>query len=128
MRACGHLGLAGFCNGCSVYGIALWLPQMIQAMGFSNRATGFVAAVPYVAGVGGMIFWGRSSDIRADRIRHIALAYLLVVASFTTVCLTRNPALVLLALTVGVMGVYASFGPYYSLPSRSWAERQPRAA
>ena len=111
------LGIAGFCNGCSVYGIALWLPQMIQAMGFSNRATGFVAAVPYVAGVGGMIFWGRSSDVRGDRIRHIALAYLVVVASFTTVCLTRNPALVLLALTVGVMGVYASFGPYYSLPS-----------
>ena len=111
------LGIAGFCNGCSVYGIALWLPQMIQAMGFSNRATGFVTAVPYIAGVGGMIFWGRSSDIRGERIRHIALAYLLVVASFTAVCLARNPVLVLLALTVGVMGVYASFGPYYSLPS-----------
>ena len=111
------LGIAGFCNGCSVYGIALWLPQMIQAMGFSNRATGFVTAVPYIAGVGGMIFWGRSSDIRGERIRHIALAYLVVVASFATVCLTHNPALVLLALTVGVMGVYAAFGPYYSLPS-----------
>lgn len=111
------LGLAGFCNGCSVYAIALWLPQMIQALGFSNRATGFVAAVPYIAGMGGMIFWGRSSDLRGDRTGHMALAYLLVVASFTAACLALHPALVLLALTFGVMGVYASFGPFYSLPS-----------
>ena len=111
------LGIAGFCNGCSVYGLALWLPQMIQAMGFSNRATGFVVAVPYIAGMGGMIFWGRSSDVRGDRIWHIALGYLLVAISFTAACLTQNHTLILLALTVGVMGVYATFGPYYSLPS-----------
>jgi ACS family tartrate transporter-like MFS transporter len=111
------LGLAGFCNGCAVYGLALWLPQMIQAMGFSNRATGFVAAVPYIAGMGAMIFWGRSSDVRGDRIWHIALGFLLVALSLTAACLTQNNTLVLLALTVGVMGVYAGFGPYYSLPS-----------
>jgi ACS family tartrate transporter-like MFS transporter len=111
------LGIVGFCNGCAVYGLALWLPQMIQAMGFSNRATGFVAAVPYIAGMGAMIFWGRSSDIRGDRIWHLALAYLLVAASFTAACLTQSNTLILLALTVGVMGVYAMFGPYFSLPS-----------
>jgi ACS family tartrate transporter-like MFS transporter len=111
------LSIAGFCNGCSVYGLALWLPQMIQAMGFSNRATGFIAAVPYIAGMGAMIFWGRSSDVRGDRLWHIALGYLLVAASFTVTCLTQSHAVVLVALTVGVMAVYATFGPYYSLPS-----------
>ena len=111
------LGIAGFCNGCSVYGLALWLPQIIQGMGFSNRATGFVAAVPYIAGMGGMIFWGHSSDVRGDRIWHIAFGYLVVAVSFTAACLTQNHTLILLALTVGVMGVYATFGPYYSLPS-----------
>lgn len=111
------LGIVGFCNGCSVYGLAIWLPQMIQAMGFSNRATGFVSAVPYIAGMAAMIFWGRSNDFRGDRIWHLALGYLLVAVSFTSACLTQNHTLQLLALTAGVMGVYAGFGPYYSLPS-----------
>lgn len=111
------IGIVGFCNGCSVYGLALWLPQMIHGMGFSNRATGFISAVPYVAGMGAMIVWGRSSDARADRIWHIALAYLLVAVSLAAACLTDSRALQLLALTMAVMGVYAGFGPYYSLPS-----------
>ena len=38
------LGLAGLGSAIALYGINLWLPQIIQAMGFSNRATGFVAA------------------------------------------------------------------------------------
>src|SRR6187399_793057 len=41
------LGFAGLCSGIALYGINLWLPQIIQAMGFSHRATGFVAALPY---------------------------------------------------------------------------------
>ena len=111
------LGFAGFCNGCCVYGMAIWLPQIIQSMGFSNRATGFVAAVPYIAAMGAMIFWGRSSDARGERIWHIALAYLLVAVSFAGVYLIQTHAFVLLALTAGVAGVYSAFGPYYSLPS-----------
>jgi MFS transporter, ACS family, tartrate transporter len=111
------LGIAGFFNSCAAYGLALWLPQIIHAMGFSNRATGFVAAVPYIAGMAGMIFWGRSSDVRGDRIWHIALANLLVAVSFIGACLSQNYLLILIALTLGAMGLFASFGPYYSLPS-----------
>ena len=49
------LGLAGLGSGCALYGINLWLPQIIHAMGFSNRATGFVAALPYVVSMVDMI-------------------------------------------------------------------------
>lgn len=111
------LGFTGFCNGSCVYGIALWLPQMIQAMGFGPRATGFLSALPYLAAMAGMVYWGRSSDRRGDRIRHIALAYLLVAASFCAASLARDHVLALAALSAGVMGVYASFGPYFTLPS-----------
>jgi MFS transporter, ACS family, tartrate transporter len=111
------LGVAGFFNACASFGLAFWLPQIIQAMGFSNRATGFVAAVPFIAGMGAMIFWGRSSDARGERIWHIALAYLLVAFSFAGASLTQYYILVLIALTFGAIGVFAAFGPYYSLPS-----------
>ncbi|HWU54100.1 MAG TPA: MFS transporter, partial [Rhizomicrobium sp.] len=56
------LGLVGFGNGAALYGIQLWLPQMIKTMGFSNLGTGLVIALPYAAGMAAMILWGRSSD------------------------------------------------------------------
>jgi MFS transporter, ACS family, tartrate transporter len=111
------LGIAGFFNGCAQFGLAFWLPQIIQAMGFSNRTTGFVAALPYIAGMGAMIFWGRSSDARGERVWHIALAYLLVAVSLASASLTQNYMFMLVALTFAAMGVYAFFGPFYSLPS-----------
>jgi hypothetical protein len=53
------LGPFGPGFGIALYGINLWLPQIIQAMGFSHRATGFVAAVPYMVSMVAMIAWGR---------------------------------------------------------------------
>jgi ACS family tartrate transporter-like MFS transporter len=111
------LGSAAFASGSAVYATSLWLPQIIHAMGFSSRATGFVSALPYLAGMGAMIFWGRSSDASGERIRHIALAWLLAAAGFAGAGLAQDHVLTLIGLTLAVMGVLAAFGPVYSVPS-----------
>ena len=56
------LGFVGFGQNCAAYGVGLWFPQMVQAMGFSTRATGFVVALPFVAVMVAMVLWARSSD------------------------------------------------------------------
>jgi len=43
------------------YGVGLWLPQIVQRMGFSNQETGFIVALPYIVAVPTMILW----DVRA---------------------------------------------------------------
>jgi MFS transporter, ACS family, tartrate transporter len=111
------LGLAGFCSACALYGITLWLPQMIQGMGFSNRATGFVAALPYVASVGAMIAWGRLSDARQERVWHSALTMLLAATAFLGASLTQNHILALMALTLAMVGGLAGIGPFQSFLS-----------
>ena len=111
------LGIAAFASGSSIYATSLWLPQIIHAMGFSSRATGFVSALPYLAGMGAMIFWGRSSDASGERIWHIALGWLLAAAGFAVATISQDPALTLLGLTLAVMGALAAFGPFYSVPS-----------
>jgi hypothetical protein len=58
------LGLAYFGIVFATIGIQLWLPQIVQAMGFSNLATGLVVALLYAVNMGAMILWGRSSDAR----------------------------------------------------------------
>ena len=111
------LGLVLFGATCALYGITLWLPQIIRAMGFSNTATGFVVALPYLAGLGAMIVWGRSSDARGERIWHVALPALLAAAGFIGASLAQSDMLVLLALILAMAGVLAAFGPVFALPS-----------
>jgi len=111
------LGLSGLGSGVALYGINLWLPQIIQSMGFSNRATGFVAALPYMASMAAMIIWARLSDIRDERIWHTALTMLLAAAALAIASLSANNALVLAALTLAMAGGLSGIGPFQSLLS-----------
>jgi ACS family tartrate transporter-like MFS transporter len=111
------LGVAALANGSALYAVSLWLPQIIQAMGFSNRETGFIAALPYIAGMAAMILWGRASDAAGERIWHVALAWLFAAAGLALASVSGNHVLVLLGLICTIVGVLSAFGPFYSLPS-----------
>jgi MFS transporter, ACS family, tartrate transporter len=111
------LGLVNFGIQCGLYGTTLWLPQIVQAMGFSNLATGFVVALPYVAAMAAMILWGRSSDARGERIWHVALPILLAAAGFAGASLAQTDPFVLVALTLSMVGIVSAYGPFWSLPS-----------
>jgi ACS family tartrate transporter-like MFS transporter len=111
------LGIAAVANGSALYAVSLWLPQIIQAMGFSNRATGFISALPYMAAMAAMIFWGKRSDATGERIWHVALAALFAAAGFVLASVTHNHALMFLGLLFALVGVLSAFGPFYSLSS-----------
>jgi ACS family tartrate transporter-like MFS transporter len=111
------LGLASIGLQFCIYGVQLWLPQIVQAMGFSNRATGFVVALPFAASAVAMIVVGRSSDVRGERIWHIALPLMLSTAAFSSAALAKSDSLVLVALGVATVCVYATYGPFFSFPS-----------
>ncbi len=110
-------GLAGLCSAIALYGINLWLPQIIQAMGFSNRATGFVAALPYVVSMIAMIAWGRLSDARNKRVWDTALTMLAAAAALAVAGFSTNYLVVLAALSLGMAFGLAGIGPSQSLLS-----------
>ena len=111
------LGLVNFGILSGLYGVQLWLPQIVQAMGFSNLESGFVAALPFIVGMAAMIVWGRLSDARVERIWHLALPKLLAASGFAVASVTQDHLLVLVALTLVLAGLLAALGPMYSLVS-----------
>jgi ACS family tartrate transporter-like MFS transporter len=112
--AIGLAGFVGFAPG--VVGTTLFLPQIVQAMGFTTRATGYVVAVPYVVAAAGMIFVSRSSDAKGERIWHFALPMLAAAAGFLIAGTTHDNAVELAALTAALVGVLsAGYGPFYPL-------------
>ena len=111
------LGIAYFAWVGAFYGIALWLPQIVKAMGFSNTATGLVVALCYVAAIPASIVGGRSSSKRGERIWHVALPYLLTATSLAIASRTQSNAIVLVAFVIGLAAGFAAQGPFFSLPS-----------
>jgi ACS family tartrate transporter-like MFS transporter len=111
------LGIAYCAFNAASYGIYLWLPQIVKAMGFSNTATGLVVAFCFVAAVPALILCGRSSSKRGERIWHVALPWLLAASCLAAASLTQSNAIILAALAIGLAAQYAPFGAFFSLPS-----------
>jgi len=111
------LGIANFAFSVAAYGIYLWLPQIVRAMGFSNAATGFVVALCFVAAIPALFLCGRSSSKRAERIWHAALPWLLTAFCLAVASLAHSNVIVLAALAVGLAANFAAFGAFFSLPA-----------
>jgi ACS family tartrate transporter-like MFS transporter len=111
------LGLVNFAILFSSKGVQLWLPQIVQGMGFSNLATGFIVALAYLASVPAMVLWGRSSDLRDERIWHVALPALFSAAAFVAASLAQSAFLSLVAITFAAIGLSAILPAYFSLLS-----------
>ena len=111
------LGLVIFGTSLGTDGLSGWFPLIVQSMGFSNFANGFVVAMPSIAGACAMLLWARSSDKRGERVWHVALAELFAAAGFLIAGLASANAVVLVGLVLAVVGINAAYGPFYSLPS-----------
>jgi len=99
------------------YGLGLWLPQIVQAMGFTTLANGFVTALPFLASIVVMNLWSRSSDTRGERIWHVAIPALLAASGFAIAGIAESTLVVLLGLTFAASGLVSYMPPFFSLPS-----------
>jgi ACS family tartrate transporter-like MFS transporter len=113
------LGIAYVAVGAGGYGMRLWLPQIVQGMGFSNLANSFIVPLPYLLAVGAMLWWGHASDRTGERIWHIVLPVLLASFGFFigAAYSSSSDAVVLIGITLVIIGVDAVIGPFWSLPS-----------
>jgi ACS family tartrate transporter-like MFS transporter len=99
-----------------LYGIGYWLPQIVQAMGFSNFEIGLLVALPYAAAGLAQFLWGRHSDLTGERIWHVALPSLLSAGAFMLSAVLQSPMLVLIALAFAAIGICSTLAPFWAMP------------
>jgi MFS transporter, ACS family, tartrate transporter len=100
----------------ALYGLLLWLPQIVQAMGFSNREVGFIVALPAGATAAAMVWWGRSSDVSGERVWHLTFAMLFGAAGFAMTAVSHSNLIQLLAISAAFVGVLSSTPIIQNLP------------
>ncbi len=111
------LGLVNFGILFGIVGVQLWLPQIVQAMGYSTFETSLISSLPYVVALPTMVLWGRLSDLKDERVRFVAIAALFAATGFIATSLVTSDLLSLIAITVALVGLLCMQPAFFSLLS-----------
>jgi MFS transporter, ACS family, tartrate transporter len=99
------------------YGLSFFLPQIVKAFGLNTFLTTLVSATPYVAGLIGMVWWGRRSDRVAERRFHTALPLFIAAAGIAVSTALDDPTLKMISLCVAGFGIFANLPVFWTLPT-----------
>ncbi|SHG25220.1 MFS transporter, ACS family, tartrate transporter [Kaistia soli DSM 19436] len=110
------LGLIYFGLVVGLYGIGLWLPQIIQSLGYDTRQIGSILILPYAVSALAMLAWGRHSDRTGERVLHVAAAAFLGAIGLVASVHVTSHILAIAAVTCASVGIYAALGPFWAVP------------
>jgi sugar phosphate permease len=116
-RAVWLIGLAGSGINGAVYGLILFLPQIIHALGVSAATTPLVNAIPFAVAAVAMVLWAIHSDRRMERNWHAAVPAAMAGLALIACTVLTNPLAVMAALTVGITGIFCYVAVFWAVPS-----------
>jgi MFS family permease len=102
-----------------LYGIAFWLPTIVKAFGIKGYlGVGLITAIPYGVAVIGMIFLSHHSDKTGERrLHYVANVTAGAIGLILSGVFASNPALAIIFLSIGTLGVIGSMPLFWPLPS-----------
>jgi ACS family tartrate transporter-like MFS transporter len=109
------------------YGLSLWLPQIVKSFGVSHIVTGLLSAVPFLLGCIAMIYWGHRSDMRGERVWHAVVPAIVAGVALIGGALLTSGELQLLAVCIAGAGIYALKGPFLTIVSSVFSDKNAAA-
>ncbi|WP_424631978.1 MFS transporter [Bradyrhizobium sp. SYSU BS000235] len=112
------LAFAIFCNIGALFGVTLWMPQIIKGFGgLSNTQAGLLTAVPYFCAGVAMVLNGWHSDKTGERRFHILIPACIGGLSLAMAGFSQSPLAGMIAICIGASGILASNILFWPLPS-----------
>lgn len=106
-------------NGIAVYGVIMWLPQIVKSLGdYTAAQTGLISAIPFVFAAIGLVVISRSSDRTGERKIHTAIAGLFGGVFLAASALAPSPILSLVLLSVCAFFLWSYLGVFWTLPTQ----------
>lgn len=102
-----------------MYGLLLWMPQLIHEFhNLSSFKVGLCSAVPYLCAAAAMTLTAAHSDKTRERRLHVATPAIIgALGLFLTALTPHQPVLGLAAMSLAAAGMWSTLGPFWSLPT-----------
>lgn len=111
------LAVVCFGNEFGTWGLAYWMPLIMQEMGFSNVVIGYLSAIPGIIGCLAVYCCLGHSDRTGERLWHLAIPIVLGGAGLIVAALNLgNPVIALTGLCVSVAGIVTGTAMVWTLP------------
>lgn len=114
------LGFIYVCIVIGIYGVSMWLPQIVKTFGDSltNTQIGFISSIPFVSAAIGMLLIGISSDRMQERKWHLTITTVMA-----GVCLlgsaytgSANPVATIVLLSLSSVCLYGCMPIFWTYP------------
>ncbi|CAA2158591.1 Putative tartrate transporter [Methylobacterium brachiatum] len=100
----------------ALYGVLLWLPQIIKGFGgLSDVQVGLISALPFLCGGAAMLLWARHSDRTRERKWHLAASLTLGGIGLLGSAYAPNNTISFVCLCFAATGIWGGLGIFWSL-------------
>jgi ACS family tartrate transporter-like MFS transporter len=106
-----------FGTSAGLYVVGIWGPLILRQFGLTVIEIGNLNLIPSAVAAVLMVIWGWSSDRSGERIWHTAIACLVGAAGLVYVAIAGTVPAVVVALTIATVGINATKGPIWALPT-----------
>ncbi|EKT4462859.1 putative major facilitator superfamily transporter [Pseudomonas putida] len=114
--------LVYFCLVNTLAMIAVWTPLIIKSISAadsSNSTIGFLAMIPQVCTIIGMVVWGLHSDRSQERKWHLVLPMLMAAAGWMFTAYAGNPMVQLCGICMAATGSYTAMSIFWTTPDQA---------
>lgn len=111
------LGLAYFGVVFALYGLSMWLPQIIGGYGLGTGAATAATAAPFAVGALTMLVWGRLADRSGRHARFVAIAASVAALGLFAAAGTSTLAGALVAICIAAAGVFSVLPTFWAMVS-----------
>jgi MFS transporter, ACS family, tartrate transporter len=100
----------------AMYGVSLFLPLIVKAMGLSNEQVGWYSVIPFLFATIGVIVWAYSSDRSNERHWHTIWTMVIAAVGLAAAARLGTSMASLVALSLAAIGLYAQPISFWALP------------
>ena len=111
------LGLAYFGVVFALYGLSMWLPQIIGGYRLGTGAATAATAAPFAVGALAMLVWGRLADRSGRHVRFVAIAAGVAALGLFAAAGTSTLAGALVAICIAAAGVFSVLPTFWAMVS-----------
>lgn len=99
------------------YGYTMWVPSVVSEFTDDSSVMGWLTAIPFTCALVGMIVNSSWSDRRMNRTQHVVIPLFVAACAMIMGQFVETPLLKMILLSITAIGVYAPYGPLWTIPT-----------